>query len=42
VQINAADVKQLPEVREMLTSGARLVDRSLETKERIMGLIHLE
>ncbi|MFO7935615.1 MAG: glutamate formimidoyltransferase [Bacteroidales bacterium] len=42
VQINAADVKQIPEVREMLTSGARLVDRSLETKERIIGLIHLE
>jgi len=42
VQINAAGVKHLQEVREILASGAKLLERSLEMKQRIMDLLKLE
>lgn len=42
VRINASDVKHLPEVQEMLTFGAKLLDRSAETKGRIMDLLHID
>ncbi len=42
VQINATDVKTLPEVQEILDSGEKLVKRSLEMKEQIMDLIRIK
>jgi glutamate formiminotransferase/formiminotetrahydrofolate cyclodeaminase len=42
VQINAADVRDLPEVQEILASGEKLVERSGERKTGILSLIHMD
>jgi len=42
VQINATDVKALPEVQEILDSGEKLLKRSLEMKDQIMDLIRIK
>lgn len=41
VRINAAEVKQLPEVQEILASGEDLLKRSQEMKTRVMDLIRI-
>ncbi|HDS08027.1 MAG TPA: glutamate formimidoyltransferase [Bacteroides sp.] len=42
VQVNATDVKALPEVQEILDSGEKLLRRSLEMKDQIMDLIRIK